>query len=421
MSVTIITMAGTHTPAFNNGYLVASSNNTSQPNFKYKTTIEINGGFYFDNVELEIPARPDNKRLYFNPNEKAQNYIKSPFIINPTDFFFPSVDQKSELKKVTVGIDEEYGSPVSGFAGTSASYYIWNAAYNSLDFADYVYSTTTSAKDLTTVPSLKDTIQFTQKYLYKAWHRGFSTRNLRNLVVETYDSAGNNTQTTVIENQYHDVSAAYIRNLIYFNCSPTGFNACTAPSITKSDPAKDIIPSDTVRYTFYWIDETTAVSSTTNTVYIDSFCSKYTKYVLHFLNRLGNWDSFTFHKLSRFNTDKETSSYKQIPYVLDSTNKYRYEKYTNDEVVYHTVLTNKWTLNSDYINDVKAVWLRDLIMSPQIRLEIPDDPNTVGDQSAIVAVKCTLKNYEPKKKVNDKLFNITIELENALQDVRQKS
>ena len=173
----------------------------------------------------------------------------------------------------------------------------------------------------------------------------------------------------------------------------------------------DNVPSNAAKYTMYFLDSSPAISSNTYTVNIDTMCSKFSRYVLHFLNTYGNWDSFTFNKLSRYNTEKDSDMFKKIPYSLNSVNKYTYDKSVNDTVVYNTVLTNKMTLNCELINEAKAVWLWDLLTSPDIKLE-----NSSGD---IISVKCTNKNYESKKKVNDKIFNITIEIENSLQDTRQ--
>lgn len=415
MAITILSSPGTHTPAYNNQNFVASSTNSGQTNFKYKVTVEINNGLYNQNTTFKIPARPDNSKLYFDPKPTTRNYIASPFHTDFATNFAPAdVDDFSEFKKVTIGIDEEYGSPVSAFSGVSASYYIWNASYNAIDFADFVYATTTKAKDLTLAPSLTDTIHYDQKYLFKSWNRGFSTRNLRYLAITAYDSAGISIQDAVIENSYYDASTAYFRNWITYNCSPYGLNNTGATVISITNLGDPIIPTNTAYYTFYFYAAAPAInniSSNAYAVYIDDYCSKYSRYVLHFLNRLGNYDSFTFNLLSRYKTDKETSEYKKIPYVLNGSNQYRYEKYTNDTVTYNTVLTNKWTLNTDWINDATATWLRDLFASPEVRLE-----NESGD---IIAVKCTLKSYETKQQVNDKSFNFVIEIENALQDVRQ--
>lgn len=422
MAITILSSPGTHTPTYNNQFIVASSTNSGQTNFKYKVTVEINNGYYNQNTTFKIPARPDNSKLYFDPKPITRNYITSPFHNTETDFIVADVDDSSELKKVTIGIDEEYGSPVSAFSGVSSSYYIWNASYNNIDFADFVYATSSVCKDLTLSPSLTDTIHYDQKYLMKAWHRGFSTGNLRYMRLKCYDSSGSNIQTAILENVYYDTSnpLSYFRNWIGLNCSPYGFNNITGGAIVSQSAVGLLVPTTTSYYTIEG-SATNFGTATINmaTVYIDDYCSKYNRYVLHFLNRLGNYDSFTFNLLSRYKTDKETSEYKKIPYSLNASNVYRYEKYTNDTVTYNTVLTNKWTLNTDWINDAQATWLRDLFASPEVRLEIPDDANTIGDQSALIAVKCTLKSYETKQQVNDKSFNFVIEIENALQDVRQ--
>lgn len=412
MSVTIVSFAQTHTPAYNNQYLVASSTNAAQTNFKYVVTVEINGGTTVDNTTLEIPPRPDNGFLYYNPQRIARSSIKTDFHKDETDFFVPSLTESSELKKVTVGIDEKYGNPVSGFGGVSSSYFIWNASYKNISFADYVYSTTTSAKDLTLVPSLTDTISYDQRYLFKTWHRGFGTRELEYLYIESFDSSGNSIQVVTLRNLLYVVGAAtYNRNFLSLNVSPYGINNFTGTITAKFDALLDNIPSNTARYTMYFLDSAPAISSNTYTVEIDTLCSKFSRYVLHFLNTYGNWDSFTFNKLSRYNTEKDSDMFKKIPYSLNSLNKYTYDKSVNDTVVYNTVLTNKMTLNSDFINETQASWLWDLLTSPDIKLE-----NSSGD---IISVKCTTKNYETKKKVNDKLFNITIEVENSLQDTRQ--
>lgn len=414
MAVTILTTPGTHTPAYNNQNIVASSTNSSQTNFKYVVTIQINDGTYDQNLSLKIPARPDNSKLYFNPQKFAEAYIKSDLNTTSTDFFVPNPSIPCAFKKVTIGIDEEYGSPVSGFGGASASYYIWNGAYDSIDFADYTYSTTTNALDLTTSPSLTDRVTTTQNLLLKTWHRGFSSRNLRYLSITAFDSAGNTVQDAVLEFALYNIGAFYTNNYVSLNIAPKALNAF-AGTITSQSVPGNLIPTTTSYYVLYFYAAApiiSNISSNAYTVYIDDFCSKYDLYTLHFLNYKGNYDMMNFNMKSISMTEKETDSYKKIPYSLNSSNYYRYEKYTNDTVIYNTVLKNKMTLNSNWITDDQSVWLRDLMMSPDIKMETPD-----GD---FIAVRCTLKSYETKKSVNDKMVMVTIEVENSLQDVRQR-
>lgn len=410
MAVTIQSQPGTHTPAFNEQYFVATSTNSSQTNFKYVVSVLVAGVTITEKYE----KRPDNSKLYFNPQRIVDAYVKNEFYPAILDFQNSIASNEAQaIMQVTVGIDEEYGSPASGFTGASGTYYVWNAAYKALDFASFTYITSNICKDLTLSPSYTDTIHFDQLVLYKTWHRGFSTRDLRYLTITCYNSSNVQIQQSVIENQFYDTTGVYRRNYIILNCSPYGLNNFTGPLISKSDPLLDIVPSDTYRYTMAGTNTGGDPSTSTYTVYIDDYCSKYTRYVLHFLNRLGNYDSFTFNLLSRYTTDKESKSYKKTPYALNGSNEYAYTKSSEDTVTYGTTLTNKMVLNSDWITDNEASWLRDLIMSPSIFLEDPD----TGD---FYSVKCTSKSYETKKKVNEMVFNITIDIEYALQDIRQR-
>lgn len=414
MAVTILSQPGTHTPAYNNQYFVCSSTNSSQTNFKYVVTVQTNDQLHGDpNVSFKIPARPDNSKLYFNPQRVVESYNNNEFYPTILDWQVAgSAVQDGAITKVKVAIDEEYGSPVSGFGGVTGTYYAWNSAYSALDFAEFTYLAVTNIKDLTLAPSLTDTINFDQLVLYKTWHRGFSTSDLRYMLIEAYDVTGSSIQATLIENQFHNSAATYKRNYMMLNCSPYGLNNYVGTIISKSDPLLDIIPATTVRYTFYLLNAGLSTISATNTVYIDDYCSKYDRKVLHFLNRLGNYDCFTFNMKSVNTTEKETKSYKKIPYGLNGSNEYTYDKSTADEIIYDTTLTNKMNVSTGWITEAQASWLRDLIMSPVIYEE-----NSDGD---FISVKCTQKSYESKKQANDKMIQIVVELQYDLQDIRQR-
>jgi hypothetical protein len=417
MAVTIISGPGTHTPAYNHQNFVVSSNNSSQPNFRYISEIFVDG--VSDPIRRPFNKRPDNSWAYIQCAEVTRDYVRNEFYPTITDFQISLTDSdaRGAIKRIDHIVSEEYGSPVSGFPGATGTYYVWNANYNSIEFASFVYASTTSALDLTLSPSLTDHIHFNQRVLYKTWHSGFSSRVIRNLNIIAYDSAGLIIQQSVIQNAYPHPTP-YRRYYIMANMSPYGLNNFSGLIVSKFDPSADIIPPSTYKYTFYFDDGAgpPQTSSATNTVYIDIGCSKYDRYVLHFLNRRGNYDPFTFTKVNRKPKEKESQSYKKIPFSLNSSNEYTYDEDTADTVVYSTTITNKHILNTRWLSEAEALWLSDLIMSSDIRMEY-DDGTTVH----FYAVKCTLKSYEPKQKVNDKLIQITIELEYDLQDTRQRS
>lgn len=406
MAVTILSQPGTHTPAYNNQFFVCSSGNTNQTNFRYVATVTLGT----DTIIEKINKRPDNGDLYFDPSSIVKSYVDNTFSRSSLNF----APQDDSIIYVTVGIGEEYGSPVSGFAATSGTYYAWNAAYNTHDFQSYTYAATSIAKDLTLAPSYTDTINFNQKYLLKTWHRGFSTRNIRYLTIDSYDSSGVSVQSAVIENAYYNVGP-YKNNMITLNCSPYGFNGFDGTIVSKTFAGDDVIPATT---SYYILSFSSAlppgvgnISSNTYTVNIDTMCYKYDRYVLHFLNRLGNYDCFTFNLLSRNTSDKKTQEYKKSPFERVGTD-YLYYNDTGDTLNYNTTITNKMVLNSDWISDAEATWLKDLFMSPDVKLE-----DASGN---LYAVKVTDTSYESKLKVNDKVFNLTVNIEYTYQDIRQR-
>lgn len=410
MSVTIIGQPGTHTPAYNHQYFIFDSTNKAQTNFSYVIAVNVDGNI----TTLKLPPRPDNGYAYFNPQHIVESYVENKF--TDTNLLVAPNFAENSIKYVTVGCTEEYGSPVSGFAGSSANYYVWNAAYNTAEFEGYLYNTTAYAKDLTLAPSYTETIHYDQKLLHKTWHRGFATGDLRFLTVAAYDSAGTLMNTSILETQYYNIPTNYRYNLAYANISPAGLNLMKTglppANVAQTNALLDVVPSNTAQYIVYWTDGSNQRS---NYYYIniDTLCSKYSRYVLHFLNRLGNYDSFTFYRKSIKTSEHETKTYKKLPFELSSGgNAYVYYNHKHDEINYSTVITNKITLNTDWITDAQATWLKDLLHSPSVILE---DSN-----GATFAVKVVPKNYEEKMKVNDKCFSLTVEVEYTYQDIRQR-
>lgn len=414
MALTINSKPTTHTPAFNHQTFVISSTNSAQTNFSYQCSVVMsatNTSAASGSITDELAPRPDNSKAYYNPQRTIESYCHNEFYPTITDFQF---SLNGAITEITYTIYEKYGTPATT-QGTPATgtYYVWNAAYQAPDFVDFTYAAGVYAKDLTLAPSLTETISYNQKFLFKSWNIGFSTRTLYRMTIVSYsglNATGSILQNCIIENQYATIST-YKRNYIIFNASPTGINNFTG-SITYQLNVGALIPATTKSYQFYFQDGASPPnqSSNLNLVNIEEGCEKYSRYVLHFLNRMGNYDSFTFNKVSRKLAEKKDSTYKRL--VFEGANPPGYYKYSKDEFNYTTVVTNKMILNSDWITDVQATWLKDLIMSPDVFLE--------DSSNVLYSVKVTDKNYETKMKVNDKLSNITINIEYTLEDIRQR-
>jgi hypothetical protein len=418
MAITIRTQPDTHTPAYNEQWYICSSSNSSQPNFKYVVTTTIDGIAQTQKFQ----KRPDNNLLYFNPQRIAESFVSAKFytaLDKPTPSYY-------EIKKVIVEISEEYGSPVSGFTPVTGTHHVWNSAYNSSDFSTFTYAASSNIKQLTLAPNVgsvsgistsTDKINFNQKYLLKSWHIGWGNLGTDGYQLEViaYDVNSNMLQDTYIYNDQYAgaLPARYITNV---NCSPYGLNLIKtnnpANILSQTDPTGDVVPANTYFYVMRWFNSSPSANSIIHEVVIDTFCSNYDRYVLHFLNRLGNFDSFTFNLLSKKTVDKSTKDYVKVPYTLDGNYNYEYFNWESGRVNYNTVLTNKITVNSNWVNETQYAWLMDLFRSPRIVLE--DESNN------LFAVTCTLKNIEEKQKSNEKVFNFVVDLEYDYQDIRQR-
>lgn len=418
MAITIVSTPYEHTPGYNEQWHVASGTNVAQTNFKYVVRTIIDG----ETTTQKFSPRPDNNLLYFNPQRIVESYLRNDYqfdIDEPT----PATNS---IKKVIIAIDEEYGSPVSGFTGSSGDYYVWNAAYNAHDFSAYVFTQGTKVKELSLTPANgiytnSDTIHFDQKYLLKSWHAQFAAATFAGspiyyLRLYCYDSAGSLIQSCLIYNTYYIIGITTEDWITTVNLSPYGLNLIETNNpgniSSKFDPLLDIVPNTTARMLYQWEDAANAVFSNVGEILIDDFCSNYDRYVVHFLNRLGNYDSFTFNLVSVDESKKEVKEYRNSPYYLNTSNKLVYVNSKGDRQNYSTVITNKITLNSDWVNDATYAWLKDLFMSPSIKLE-----DASGN---LYAVTCTMKDYKKRKVVNDKIFNVTVELEFDYQDIRQR-
>ena len=408
MAITIVQTPDTHTPAYNHQYFVVSGTEYAQANYKYVCTIEVDG----EQTEQKIEPRPDNNFLYFNPQRVVESYVE-------TDYQF-DIDEPTpatnSIKYVTVAFNEEYGSPVSGFAPSSGTYWVWNSAYQAHDFSTYSYATTTKAKHLDVMPDYTHTVHIDQKYALLTWHRGFSTNDIRELLIDCYDENGLNFQTTVIYNQYYNTAVIDERLMITVNCSPYGLNLIETNNpalvLSKFDPLLDIVPSNTARYELTWYTAGLgAASSDISYFTVDDFCSIYTRYTLHFLNRLGGVTPFVFNLVSAPKSNIERKSYRNNPFVLTGST-YNYSNSKSDKQNYNTVITNKMTLNSDWVDEDTYLALKDLFTSPLIKLE--------DENGNLFAVTCTMKDYTQKKRVNDKIFNVTIEVDFDYEDIRQR-
>jgi hypothetical protein len=134
--------------------------------------------------------------------------------------------------------------------------------------------------------------------------------------------------------------------------------------------------------------------------------SMYNKYVLHFLNKFGGFESYSFYRLGKRTLDITDNTYKSLGYMVNSTtgavsykdsdsNGYR------QTTKYSVSQKESIKLGTDFLTDAEYEWLRQLMVSPLIYLQ---------DGDTAYPVTITDKKYEFKQVSTDKLTKLDINL-----------
>jgi hypothetical protein len=133
------------------------------------------------------------------------------------------------------------------------------------------------------------------------------------------------------------------------------------------------------------------------TIYMDLACQRYERYRLHWLNKLGCWDSFTFALVSTQSATVDTFAYQRDPGVWSGSS-YTYPLYSGQKVNYAKTKNKQLLLNSDWISEDVQNWLvESLYDSPIVYLEQTDG-------TEFEPVKVTNSTYQLKTRRRDGLL-----------------
>lgn len=186
-----------------------------------------------------------------------------------------------------------------------------------------------------------------------------------------------------------DITPSAALTLQIFNVSPGLLNILTP----------GFIDSDVTYYTVQF--------GATSLYRFDMVCEpRYEIHRLHFLNRFGGFETRNFSKVSRKNLKIDKADFGKLPYTIDSNGAVSYHNannvYNETTSVYSSQYSEKLTLNTDILSDEEYAWLQDLILSPLVYIE---------QEGYFISIGITANNYELKKQINDKLTNLTIDIE----------
>lgn len=396
MAITLLSSPESYSSLHNELYFVASSTNTAEGSFKYVFDILIGG-----NIVSRTKIFPDPNSGYgiFNASQIVRAYAENNFKPNTGNILVQSDD--SIKVDFQLQIREEY---IIG-SNLVTSGVLYNGSFNGYNYYQPLFNDILADKndDFLNLSSYYDNLliaNFTDNFLTERDTDNIGMEFGDNLFISYLKINGTsftghiekvNSAGVVIDNKTFTLALTGQFNL--FNLQAEHINTSIGSTfITESDAGFNFFIS--------------SGDSESRKIKVRFKCNpKFRQYNLHFINRLGGWDTMRFDLANKRSTKFARSSYRKSPYVLSGTSMTAfdaYNKYNESNVNYAIQHTDSYHMVSDWVNIQDYQWLAQLVASPIVYIEV---------NGAYFPVLIQADNYEYKVKNADKLFNFEIDIQ----------
>lgn len=309
---------------------------------------------------------------------------------------------------------------VTIFTGLTSStyFYVWNGALSHEQFRNYNYlnynigtgGTNGHGMFFTNMPS-----GYRMKTDSRAWFQFFcysETNDLKHFFIDVLNGDG-----TVSSFRYNYPISMLGKRPAQFAVGPEQLNRTTFNSIVNGTYPP--INSSVIQYSAYTVNSSSGISSDVKVIKINSSCSKFEEVQIVFLDRLGSYIPFTFELASTETENISREEFKkQIGEYNSSTNTFSFNSWDRGRTVYNTDVKKTFTVTSNWVTEDEADYLRELFSSPEAywMYDVSDLSNQV-----IIPIVITNSTYQVKKRVKDKIFNVTMTFELAYNNEIQRS
>jgi len=142
-------------------------------------------------------------------------------------------------------------------------------------------------------------------------------------------------------------------------------------------------------------------------------CSKFEQFQFLFIDRGGSLVSTTFNMLSRKKVNLKKTSYRQNTGSFNSTtNTYGYNSWDRGKTRLDTILNERITVNSNWINEETSAVIDEMLASPEVY-----HLDTTG---TLFAIDILTNTYTVKTRLNDTIFNHKFDFEYSFKNPTQK-
>lgn len=404
MAYTISQQPELYSPAYNDQIYVVTSTNNGQANFNYIAQVLIGS----DTITIKAPAHPTFGSGVFNIGRIIESYVNSD--IDRTALSFQS--NANSFKSYKVRFGEEFGATIVQYLNITETVnkYVWNAVLDFKDMQTYNQEAwTMEGSGSWNTRFLGNRKQLATDYSWLHWVAdGSSPASLSHIDISSYTEADVFIKKCGVTNTLSSSGVAG-NHFARFSTGKDQLNAIPAALKYGTQP---IIASNAAYYIVGFQDVTSGTISTEIRYNIVDADCKYENYRLHFLNDLGGFESFNFSKLHTESVEINKLQYKAPVGALISASVFGYSIKDRADRQYFISSKDSINLKSDWLTDDEYVLLKQLVESPEIYY----DDATYG----LISVTCTSKKYDIKTVLNNKLFNLEIEIKYSYDRYRQR-
>ena len=389
MAVTIYDEPQLISPAGNPLMFTFSSDETGQDNFSF--IIEV----FVDSVlhSTHQVFRQFGTLSKFDCSGILASTLSSPLIVDGTLTTF----YDSAINEYNIIVYEKYGAtPAIQANASSSTRYAFNGSLRHqdwivFDYQDHNADTNNSTTPITFLSDFPSGNKFFCGLEERMFLGIFCLDTGVNLRVRLYNSS--NTQIAT------DLVALTLSDLIVIDASPSTIISETSITQGNFDAA------------VYYTIEARPTGAGPNLgasqafrIDIDTECKRYETRRLHWLNKYGVWDSFTFSLVSIDSSTVQSYGYQREKGIWDGTS-YTYPLYQGEKTTFAKTASDQLILNSDFIKQEVQQWLvRGLYESPVVYLEVEDG-------TEFEPVNVTNSNYQFKTRRRDGLIQEQITIE----------
>jgi hypothetical protein len=395
MAVNIVQEPDTFTPACNPIVWTFDSDQTIQPNFS----------FY---VELYVNANLHSAHQVF-PESGAYGKFDATQImraLTTTPVAAPDFVQDFGTAMLTCYIEvyEKYGlTPILQANATSPIRRAFNGSFKYPQFVGwnsdaYDVKETNGALFTTNFPrGERAWCRYDEFFFIGLFGKRFVMGDVWRLFVELYDINGN----SITSDAYN---IGYER---YWELN-------VGPAVIVNNTTITQAQFDLAAYYECYVEYTDGV--TTNytelfKIWYDQECTRYTPVRLHWLNKFGVYDSYSFDLVSQDSANVTTNNYQQQLGQWGNSGAYEFPRIGAQMKHYSKRAVEQMIINSDWIKEAVQHWLvEELYESPRVYIQ---------QGSAFVSVMVTNPNYVKKLRRKDGLIQELVQIDKTNEYISQ--